>query len=1040
MRYIVFVGFILLTKVFDAQIYSFTQFTKNDGLPSTYIYDIEQDDKGFLAVATGDGLCYFGGSKFMTFDTTNGIGDNIISCLGRNTRGEIVMGHMKKGLSKRSGYGFENIAGTKSIESPINCVLHLGDNILFGMRNGFLGIIENNVTKLIALPGATFINKIINANGTVLVATDNGIYKFGADRSARLIKNTEGIHFTGLANYWNKQLLAGTDSGELYIYELTASQEILKQISVTTVCKNVTIKSIINTTANRILIASWGNGIYSAEIDISGSELKNKKNIGAKNGLGSLFVNVLLKDFNDNVWIGTFGGGLYKFNNQHFKVYNQKSDLYQDRVRSVLAVENKIYLGFENGLQVLSTLNEDSLVVYNSKNKFKDVKVTTLAKIDEFNILVGTENNGLFIFDSKKQSFSEYFQKTKLKNAPRQINHLYFSKDSVVYISTLDGLYIYNIKSGKIKRLTTDEGLPHNNILSTFLDTQHRLWFVAPKSVPGLIQNDSIVLFKDIPNFSSYNTTSICEGRNGNIYITTNGDGIYKYSKGVFMQYTVKKGLLSNYVLNAVFDKNKEMLICTHQNGFSVFDLGKNKIRAVANKTSLNAFESTVNSISLENSTVYFGTEEGLGAYLIEEEKTTCLPPKNSLLKVVINKRSYNPSDSIINLPYSTYDLQFNYIGVELTYPDQVLYTYKLEGFEKNFKTTSEKRLEYNKLGEGTYTLILYSTNYLGVRNSVPLRMTIIIDKPIYKKWWFICSLILTLIAIVYFAVLIKTAQLRKQRIVLQKKIRESTEDIIRINKDLERKNLHITSSIDYAQRIQNVLLPKKEQIAKKVDAFIFYQPKDVVSGDFYWFHATQNYTYIGVVDCTGHGVPGAFMSIIGTFFLDQILAEVEDPGPSYIISELDKRIVNSLRQKDHSDGIADGMDAAICRIDSTNQQVMFCGAHRPLYFVSKGELIEVKSNRFSVGGYIEDTKRVFTDEIMNFKKGDMFYLFSDGFADQFGGVSNRRYSTKQMKNFLNKVSPKNTQQQLGEIRADFNSWKGDWDQTDDVLVLGVKL
>lgn len=1041
MKNVAFIALLFCFTLAKAQIYSLTQYKLEDGLPSAYIYDITQDKKGFLMVATGEGLAVYDGNRFVNFDTTHGLGDNLISGISVNRYGNIAVGHIKNGISVRSGLKFENSQSARKNESPVSCLFYDDKKILFGTKSGQIGVFENNAIRLVELKGATFINKITQINNVILIATDNGLYKLQNEKVAALITITEGIHFTSLCSYSNGLLLAGSDSGDLYVYSVTtnASSDV-KQVSVNKVSKNVAIKSIINTTGNSIMMGSWGNGIYTADIDMDSNLLKNQKNISDENGLSSLFVNVLYKDGNDNIWIGTFGGGLFKFNNNHFRVYNKKSGLYSNRVKAVLAHGNRVLVGLENGFQLLNTSNMDTLIVYNGSNKFVNDQVTSIALINPGAFLIGTENSGLFLFDEKRNTLADFFKRTGLRNPPKGINHVAVSKDSMAYISTLDGLFIYDFKRKHLKKLTTDQGLPHNNILNTFLDSDGRLWFVAPKAVPGMIQNDSIILFKDIPDFSCYNITSVCEGRPGNIYITTNGDGIYKYNRGVFTQYTSSDGLVSNYVLNAAYDRNKEMIICSHQNGFSVLDLGRNKIRQVSSKSNLNAFESSANSISIESSKVYFGTEQGLGVYLIDEEKTNCLPPRNSISRIVINKKVYSDEDTIINLPYASYDIQFDYIGIELTYPGEVRYTYKLDGLEKKFKTTYERHLEYTNVGEGEYTFILYSTNYLGIRNTVPLRIKIVVGQPIYKKWWFIGLLILTLALLVYVIVKLQTLKLIKQRTLLQEMVKKRTEQIVEINRDLETKNFSITSSIDYALRIQNVLLPEKEEIHRQLDAFIFHKPKDVVSGDFYWFYATEEYNYIAVVDCTGHGVPGAFMSIIGTFFLDQILAESENPLPSHIVTELDKRIVKSLRQYGRRDGVADGMDVALCRIDKRNSKVLFCGAHRPLYFVSNNVLTEYKSIRLSVGGFSGDLKKEFVDEIISYQKGDAFYIFSDGYGDQFGGKGNRRFSTKEMKLLFSTIYKNDTSDQLKDVERAFNDWITGLDQTDDVLVIGVKL
>lgn len=1035
-RYYIFIYILLLSIPLSSQIYNITKFNQDDGLPSSYIYGITQDATGFLHIATGEGLCTYDGYKFVNYNITNGLIENKISAIASGKNNAVYLGFFEKGLSLKSITGFINYDQTRKFESPVSTIAEFNGKVYFGTKNGKVGFINNSKVTMLNVDGATVINKLIQVNSTVYIATDNGLYEMDQQQKINLLSETEGSNFTSICLFDKTKLVIGNDNGEIIVYNIL--NKVLNFVSKTKISGSLPIKDLVQLNSKKFAAASWGRGIYVFDLINNGLNLKNLQNISEKNGLENTYVNSLYLDFNSNLWIGTFGGGLFKYTNNHFKFYNKLSGLQSERIKAVCITKNEAFVGLENGFQCINLFNNDSSKIYNAKSNFIDDAVNSIEKYGTNEYLIGTENNGLILFNTKTKKQTNYFVQIGIKSYPKTINHISLSRDSTLYISTIDGLIVYNLNNRNLIKLNTDRGLPHNNILYTYKDTKQRVWFAAPKSCPGLIHGDSVTLFKDIPNFKSYTIIAICEGEKGAIYIATQGDGIYKYLDGKFEQINKSNGLVSDFIYGMSYDKNTHVLAATHANGLSIINTHTNKIEKISNRVNNKIFENTQNTICFANNELFFGTQQGLGIFNINDRNTMSLAPRNKILRVIINNKIYSNVDTIINLSYDSYTIKFDYIGIELSNPLDVIYKYKLDGLENEFKTTKENRVEYNKLKDGDYTFILSSINSQGVESTNAINLRINIDKPIYKKWWFLILCFVFIVLAIYLFIDSRTKKLRKDKYELEKRVREKTADITKINELIQAKNHDITSSINYANLIQKVLLPKTEDIITHFDTFIFYKARDIVSGDFYWFYQERDYIYIAAVDCTGHGVPGAFMSIIGTSFLNQILVEHNDLTPSQILTLLDKKIVKSLRQTENEQ-VKDGMDIALCRICKKTKEVVFCGAGRPLYIVHNTIFKEYKSKFNSIGGYNEGSVKEFIDHTFAYEPGMMIYMFSDGYADQFGSNKNKRYSTKKLKEFLVKIAHLDTDIQRKHILIEFENWKGDRSQIDDILFMGIK-
>jgi PAS domain S-box-containing protein len=257
----------------------------------------------------------------------------------------------------------------------------------------------------------------------------------------------------------------------------------------------------------------------------------------------------------------------------------------------------------------------------------------------------------------------------------------------------------------------------------------------------------------------------------------------------------------------------------------------------------------------------------------------------------------------------------------------------------------------------------------------------------------------------------------------------------------IRKKNKSINDSINYAYYIQSALMPTEKTLQSIIpNSFMFYKPKDIVSGDYPWIFKDGDIVYIGVMDCTGHGVPGALMSIIGFFLQNEIIRKNCVDNAGVILDKLHINLVKTLRQEEENSKINDGMDAAFCTIDLKNKVLNYAGAHRGLYYVNKKELTEIRGDRFPVGSSQYSNRKPFTNHVINIEPGDAFYFMTDGFADQLGGPTGKQKFMSGNVSLLIKDNCNQSIFQQGNLfRNTFESWKGAFEQVDDILVIGLK-
>ncbi|MCU0434484.1 MAG: SpoIIE family protein phosphatase [Bacteroidia bacterium] len=255
----------------------------------------------------------------------------------------------------------------------------------------------------------------------------------------------------------------------------------------------------------------------------------------------------------------------------------------------------------------------------------------------------------------------------------------------------------------------------------------------------------------------------------------------------------------------------------------------------------------------------------------------------------------------------------------------------------------------------------------------------------------------------------------------------------------VEASNRETLESIEYARRIQDAILPGTRRLSQVFpQSFVLYHPRDIVSGDFFWMAEENGWAYIAAVDCTGHGVPGAFMSIIGSTFLAEIAVSEERKTPSQILDQLEKKITAAMNKDGNFN--RDGMDIGLAAVCLTTREVEFAGALRPMVITGSHELQEIRANRFPIGGGTDIPKSEFTNHKVQLNPGDSFYLFTDGYADQIGETTRKRIGTKRLKQELQFIAQKSPAEGKEHLEKFWHDWRGNTEQMDDVLLIGVRM
>ncbi|MFY9311130.1 MAG: two-component regulator propeller domain-containing protein [Bacteroidia bacterium] len=1020
----------------------FINYTTEQGLSNNSIRSIVQDKNGTIWIATfGGGINILhpqnGPVSFKTFTKRDGLLSDNLLCLFLDRSGTIWAGtdngasHILTTGNKLAAENFTRSQGL--INNSVWSILQDKQNELwFGTQGGVsrLQLIENNRMEPELIFTSYTVDQGLSSNNikTLVEDKDGSIWicTYGGG-----LNRYDGKAFT---NYNTRQGLPG----------------------------NI-IWSILEDQKGNIWFGTNNNGVSCYDGNVF-------KNYSTAQGLPDSTVWSMYTDKGGNIWFGTDGKGLCIFNGNTFTTYTTEQGLSNNTVRCIYEDSHgTIWLGTLGGISRFNPHPTPGTNSYFTNYTTADgLAANTIWKIFEDsknNLWIGTFGGGLSLLnrDTKRTSqklFTNFTTKDGLPN--NTICSIVEDKDGILWIGTAGGglsrfdgdsflnfnkpqglpnavvtqLLMrpnkYTAKKARLQSLIagTNQGLA---VLTGWKDANDQ--FYPGLSPDGLVKaNEKLtnkILKNYTPVFEVYNSETgypvkdvnggqdaIYQDSKGNIWIATGADktGLVRFNPSELNRNKKAPVLLIQSI------KVNEETVCWHC------------ITKAPNDSAILAAASQIEEVS------------SLGSALTQEQREAM---RKKFAKINFDAVTpFYPLPQHLVLPYENNSLSFEFGAVEPVKFKQIRYQYILEGYSNQWSPLSSKTTAtFGNMYEGDYTFRLKALSSEGVW-STPVTYSFTVLPPFYRTWWAYSIYAVVVSAILFILYRWRTASLRKDKELLESTVKERTSEIIKQKKLVEEKNSLITDSIEYAQNIQQAILPSEEELKKCLpEYFVLYKPKDIVSGDFYWVHEDKERIFIAVADCTGHGVPGAFMSLLGSNFLNDIIKIKAQHTPSEILEELNIQVLTSLKQNSNNTSVKYGMDIALICFDKAMTTLQYAGAHSPLLIFRKQdnnsqepEFFQLKADKRSIGSIKKAPEQGFTNHTFQLVKGDVMYLFSDGFADQLGGPERKKFFSQTFKALLQSNCHLGMDQQQQILEKTIFDWKGDLNQTDDILVVGIKI
>ena len=384
--------------------------------------------------------------------------------------------------------------------------------------------------------------------------------------------------------------------------------------------------------------------------------------------------------------------------------------------------------------------------------------------------------------------------------------------------------------------------------------------------------------------------------------------------------------------------------------------------------------------------------------------------------------------------------LYFNYLIPGQKFKDKIQFEYLLAGYDQNWTVAKESGLVfYSNIGKGSYTFRMRpESSNEGVSN-FEISQNIKVVTPVWNSFLALAMYFMLFSGGLTFYIRSRTQSLRRANQVLREKELSAIE-VARQREELSIKNKNITDSIRYAKKIQEAILPSDEYFKNLMpESFVLLQPKDIVSGDFYWISEAQGKVFVVSADCTGHGVPGALMSMIGFEMLGKVIHDKGISHPSEILAVLSSGIETAFSRHVRDPLLKEGMDIGLLMVDKKNKKAEFAGAFSTLYLVRDNRLTEVKGNRMTVGVRGSGPDNEFVNHFIELEDKDRMYLFTDGYPDQFGGPKGKKFMYRRFKHLLLTIHESPMKQQMKFLQETLKLWMGETGQVDDIQIIGIQ-
>ncbi|MFP4024309.1 MAG: two-component regulator propeller domain-containing protein [Thiohalospira sp.] len=1080
---------LFLCGLLKAQPITVKHFTIEDGMSQTSVQCMMQDREGFLWIGTQDGLNKYDGYSFIRYKNdpsdTNTLSNNYIHCIYEDNENNIWVG-TNNGLNKFDAekqllirYLRDNSNQNTIPEDEVYAIYQDNNNYIWIKTEKFLSRLNpksgkfrhyehfNNIFNFISVnakfsifedhknqlwvgtkDGLNYFDrnleifkrykhdptnhlslsndrvKVIyeDSNNNLWIGTKNGLNRFNWDDETFTRYYKEPNNPKSLSNNIINDIYEDS-KGNLWIATDDGLNKWNKNNNEFTVYNEFQFENstILTTSITSVIEDKTGIlwvGTLQGLIKIDKS---NKKfNLYSKNNFGDpLFSNNYISSiFLDNenlIWVGTWGSGLHLFNrktNRIEKYYTGNSDLQNDYVHKIFKDRNGIYwLGTQDGISFFDKNNK-------SFSTFEDPIITQI-----FN-----KNRVYDIIESDSANF---------------------------WVGTKYGLH--NITNDTLISYLAGEdnqnSITSNLVYDLLLDSKKNLWIATDHGLNKMdLKNSDITKYLKSDNncencLSSNEILCLNEDTINNILWLGTVAGLNKLdlSTGKFSSYTEKDGLPNNLIYSILIDNDGHLWMSTNR-GLSKFNPEDKSFANFGVSDGLQDFEFNHGACFKSSSgEMFFGGIAGFNSFYPDSIQKNEIVPNVAITSIELLANDILQQISVgknheIRIPFRNNLITIEFAALDFTNPDKNNYAYKLEGIEEEWINLGNRRYAtFSNLPPGKYTFRVKGSNSDYVWNEEGAILKIEVLTPFWKTKLAYAFYILLILLSVFWIVQYRTKTLRRSNQELKEK-ELIAKQVAKQKEELTVKNKSITDSIVYAKRIQEALMPSLKYFKSLLPAtFILHKAKDIVSGDFYWINIKNDKIFIAVVDCTGHGVPGAFMSIIGFELLRNITDDQGIDEADKILQELNRGVAVTFGKESENVRLKDGMDIALCVIDRKKAELEFAGAFRPLYFIRDNKIEEIRGDRFSVGLLEDGNSDMISKTTIKLKKDDIFYMFSDGYADQFGGPEGKKYKYRRFRHLLLTIHKLPLEQQLAYLDKSFEDWKGDLEQVDDVLIVGIK-
>jgi ligand-binding sensor domain-containing protein/serine phosphatase RsbU (regulator of sigma subunit) len=1019
---------------------NFRNYTVSDGLPSNQITEVMADRKSQLWIATsGMGLVMFDGKTFKSYTTKDGLVSNSFEKRDHNP---LLLEDAKGNIWCRSDRGI-SVIGNENIVS-------------YDARNGFTDnrtgcfaadaagriICGGDETVFIIEQGKVSHHPLYGAGMVTKLFADKKGNMFGAGRTQifKLSGNTAELVFSA------DDILTATADAAGHIWISTLEEVLLldgRTFQVLDKLNDPAVFKIYEDSRHNIWLLSINNGVYKYSDGYF-------DNYGSASGLAGDETTCIFEDSEGNIWIGT-NNGVSMYGKVIFETYTTASGLPNNHILAVTvdSSDNVWCAPMNNGLAKINRRKITLLDSPEKKTRPGTNNVISMSMTDD-KLLLGCVSEGMgMVVDDRWQI--EYFP--TLINV--DINDILVINDEC-WLATSGGL---GHKKGKtVVFYGTDNGLADNNVFFLTADAKNRIWCTTVAGV-SVFDGQQFVTYTEENGLPGNSCTDIAIDDNGAVWVGTE-NGLCRITENdgqmTFRNYSSADGLASDAISVVHAGRNGKLWV-GNNGGLNVIDLATDKILHYSEEDGFTAMDCYLGAAETDiDGNVWFGTVAGLVKYLPSRDVPRQTPPRTSITDIVLTDgddiRQYAdttqnaklPAD--LALPHNRNTVRIDWIGIHFTVPAKNSYRYFLEGYDKNWREGKETSHEY-QLSPGKYTFRVMSCNSDGIWNAEPVAYTFAVRPPWWATWFAYSGYAMVLFLLFLLYAKWRERALREKNRLLEQKVQERTVEIerqkenIREQRDrIAEQRKEIMDSIRYAKQIQTALMPDKIKMQQTLpEHFLFFRPRNVVSGDYYWVERKGNKSVAIAADCTGHGVPGAFMSMLGISILNEMFIRQEPDNAAAILNELRRNLKAMLSQKGMDGERRDGMDAALCIIDEEAMEVQYAGAYNSMLLIRNKELMEYKADKMPVGVHAAD-ERNFTNHCVPLQPNDMIYIFSDGYVDQFGGPDDTKFKTKTFKQMLVNISDLPVERQQEIVANEHDAWKGTKEQIDDILVIGIRI